>query len=127
MWYNKINMNNQKGLSLYLAVIVMAIVLAIVFGITTILLAQLEMIKGMENSVVAFYAADTGIEQVLDSGRLNPVSICTTEGTACELDNGSKYYVVVSSSGAPGCTASNFCIKSAGIYKGTQRSIEVRY
>ncbi|MDP2910351.1 MAG: hypothetical protein Q8N58_01005 [bacterium] len=119
--------NNQKGLSLYLAVIVMVIVLAIVFGITTILLTQLESIKGMENSVVAFYAADTGIEQILDSGRAAPVSTCTTEATACPLDNGSKYYVVVSSSGAGGCTASNFCIKSAGVYKGTKRSIEVKY
>jgi hypothetical protein len=127
---NKIN--NQKGLSLYLAVILMAIVLAIVFGITTILLTQLESIKGMGNSVVAFYAADTGIEQVLDSGRTAPVSSCTTEASACLLDTGNpdspKYYVVVNSGGSGDCPAGKlFCIKSAGIYKGTKRSIEVKY
>ncbi|OGZ17548.1 MAG: hypothetical protein A2V72_01385 [Candidatus Nealsonbacteria bacterium RBG_13_37_56] len=121
-------MDSQNGLSLYLAVMLTAIILAIVFGITTILLVQLEAIKGMENSVVAFYAADTGIEQVLDSGRLAPVSTCTTEATACPLDNGSKYYVVVNSGGLGGCPAGKlFCIKSAGIYKGAKRSIEVKY
>jgi hypothetical protein len=125
-------MNSQKGLSLYLAVMLTAIILAIVFGITTILLVQLEAIKGMENSVVAFYAADTGIEQVL-MDRSNPIVFneCISEFDLCLLDpgdpNGPKYYVVVDSTGSNGCTASKFCIKSAGIYKGTKRSIEVRY
>ena len=127
MWYNKISMNNkinnQKGLSLYLAVMVMVIVLAIVFGITTILLAQLEMIKGMENSVVAFYAADTGIEKALTQ-RANPVGF---NGYSEVLDNSASYNIIVLTGGAGGCTASNFCIKSAGIYKGTKRSIEVKY
>ena len=122
-------MNSQKGLSLYLAVMLTAIILAIVFGITTILLVQLEAIKGMENSVVAFYAADTGIERVL-LDRIDPTVFneCISESDLCSLDNGSQYYVVVNRGGVGDCPATKlFCIKSAGIYKGTERSIEVRY
>jgi hypothetical protein len=117
-------MDNQKGLSLYLAVIVMVIVLAIVFGITTILLTQLEAIKGMENSVVAFYAADTGIEKALTQ-RANPIPF---NGYSETLDNSASYNIMVLAGGAGTCPAAKlFCIKSAGIYKGTKRSIEVKY
>jgi len=117
-------MNNQKGVSLYIAVILMAIVLAIVFGITTILLTQLESIKGMENSVVAFYAADTGIEKALTQ-RANPLGF---NGYSETLDNSASYNITVFAGGTGTCLAGKlFCIKSAGVYKGTKRSIEVKY
>ena len=117
-------MNSQKGLSLYLAVMLTAIILAIVFGITTILLVQLEAIKGMENSVVAFYAADTGIEKALTQ-RANPVGF---NGYSEVLDNGASYNITVLVGNSGDCPATKlFCIKSAGIYKGTKRSIEVKY
>jgi len=128
-------MDNQKGLLLYLAIMIMGIILAIIFGISTILLVQLESIKGMENSVVAFCAAETGIERVL-LDRIDPTVFneCTSKSDLCSLDNESQYYVVVNRGGTGTCPATKplggpmlFCIKSAGIYKGTQRSIEVRY
>jgi len=39
--------------------------LAAALGLAAILVGQIKIIRGMGNSVVAFYAADTGIEQVL--------------------------------------------------------------
>ena len=58
--------NPQKGaVSLYLALMTMIIVLAIGLGITTIIISQMRMIRGMGDSVVAFHAADTGIEKIL--------------------------------------------------------------
>ena len=57
--------NPEKGVSIYLAVMVMFILLAIGLGISLILISQLRMIKGMENSVIAFHAADTGIEEIM--------------------------------------------------------------
>ena len=56
---------SQKGVSLYLAVIIMLILLAIALGVSTILVGQIKTIRGMGNSVSAFYAADTGIETEL--------------------------------------------------------------
>ena len=40
---------SQKGISLYLSIVIMVILLSIVLGISGILLGQLKMMKGMEN------------------------------------------------------------------------------
>lgn len=57
---------SQKGaVSLYLALITMIILLAIGLGITTIIISQMRMIRGIGDSVVALYAADAGIERIL--------------------------------------------------------------
>lgn len=108
----------ERGVSLYLAIIVMAVILGIALGISAILLAQIKMIRGMGDSVVALYAADTGIERVLKEG-------ASASGV---LDNGASYTATKINAGNPGCSsppASFYCIKSVGTYKGTRRAIEV--
>jgi len=123
---------SQKGVSLYLAIVIMVILLAAVLGVTTILVGQLRMIKEMENSVIAFYAADTGIEEVLkviihDVGVPDP-RYPLVAGTYTPVGDASYdafYYVDVLSPGV-GCTASLYCIQSVGIYKETRRAIEVK-
>jgi len=121
---------SQKGVSLYLAIIIMVILLAIVLGVATILVEQLKMIREMENSVIAFYAADTGIEEVLkaiinpeDGGVPNPRYPTTGQTSVGDA----FYYVQVFSPGESDCSASVslYCIKSVGTYKGTRRAIEV--
>jgi len=112
----------QKGISLYLSIIIMVILLAIVLGISGILLGQLKMMKGIENSVIAFYAADTGIEKVL-MDRSNPnTEIGHYDGSVGDA----TYEVKVLSSGV-NCDAANYCISSVGTYKETQRAIQVSY
>jgi len=51
-----------RGVSIYLALIIMFILIAIGLGVSLIIVSQMKMIRGMGDSVVAFYAADTGIE-----------------------------------------------------------------
>lgn len=113
---------SQKGVSLYLSIMIMAILLSIVLGMSGILLGQLKTMKGIENSVIAFYAADTGIEKVLVDRR-NP-------NTNPEHYNGSvgdaTYEVKVLSPGV-NCNAVNYCISSVGTYRETQRAIQVSY
>jgi hypothetical protein len=55
----------NKGVSLYLALVIMFILIAISLGVSLIIVSQMKMIKGMGDSVVAFYAADTGIEHAM--------------------------------------------------------------
>jgi len=57
--------SSQKGLSLYLTVIIISIFLGVVLGMSVILFHQLKLIRGIGNSVIAFFAADTGIERAL--------------------------------------------------------------
>lgn len=120
-----------KGISLYIAVIIMAVLLAVALGITTILLGQMKMIKGMEESAVAFFAADTGIEKAMYSiyqsdfqprysgppgdPTYNVTLVCGKGYTNCPAP------LIKDSS----CLASYFCVKSIGEYKQVKRAIEV--
>jgi len=112
----------QKGASLYLALMVMTIMLSIALGLGSIFIGQTKMIKQMGNSVIALSAADAGIEAIL-LNRSNPVDILETS-----LSNGATYRVVVAVGGTGDCPAgSNYCIKSIGSYLGTRRAIEITY
>ena len=132
----------ERGISIYLALIIMIILLAIGLGITTIIVFQMKMIRGMGDSVVALYAADTGIERALYDGKnanshYGPTPI---NGSSYEVD------VVCCQSGIdpclwgagdclvecpglttedPDCNASYLCYKSVGTYRGIRRAIEV--
>ena len=57
--------NKEQGISLIITFFIMTIILAMVLVISTILYDQIKVIKNMGDSVVAFYAADSGIEKVL--------------------------------------------------------------
>jgi len=55
----------ERGVAIYLAFMVMTILLAISLGLSVILIGQMKVIKGIGDSVIALYAAETGIEMVL--------------------------------------------------------------
>ena len=59
------HMNFEKGVSIYLAIMVMTILLGIGFGMSALLVGQFKVLRGIGESVFAFYAADGGIERVL--------------------------------------------------------------
>jgi len=55
----------QQGVSLMITSFIMIIILSVVLSVSAILYSQLKMIKNIGDSVVSFYAADSGIEKVL--------------------------------------------------------------
>lgn len=100
----------------------MAIFLAVALGLTTILIGQIGIMKGMGDSVVAFYAADTGIERILMNKESPPSNLEIT------LPNGASSTVTAIAGGYLGCDIQyNFCIKSIGTFRGTKRAIEITY
>lgn len=143
-------MKSQKGIALYLSIVILAIILAMVLGLGAILFSQIKTIRGMGSSVVALYAADAGIEEVLDDyyggGELDD------EYSSDEFDNDSSYTVTVycchyqedgcnwDQTGEDvcplqnideECEATKYCIRSVGKAKEgtkaeTQRAIEAR-
>jgi len=117
------------GVSLYLAFMIMTMLLAIAFGLSTIFLGQTKMIRTMGYSVTAFYAADAGIERIL-MDRESPIDLSDyldLNDNGVQDDDDSFYDVSVFSSDDPACPADNFCIKSIGKYKETRRAIEIQY
>lgn len=115
----------QKGTTLYLSLIVMTILLGISLGLNSIFLGQIKTVRSIGYSVVAFYAADAGIEEVLTQ-RSSPSSVCT-KLSPCSLDNGAQYWIVIETTGVGGCLADNYCITSVGVFQETRRAIEIEY
>ena len=57
--------HNQKGVSLIITLFIMMIILSVVLSISAILYSQIKVVRNISNSMVGFYAADSGIEKVL--------------------------------------------------------------
>ena len=112
---------NQRGVVLYISLMIMTILLAIALNLGVIFIGQIEVMRRMGNSVIAFHAANTGIERILVD-RESPSSISETF-----LPNGASYEVIVVVGETEGCLAANFCIRSIGAYRGTRRAIEIKY
>lgn len=105
---------SQKGISLFLSVLILTILLTLALGLSTILVSQTRILRGMGDSVQAFFAADSGIERALFEGG-------SVSGT---FKNGAKYETQFLSRG-PNCAGSYYCLKSKGIFRQTQRAIEI--
>ena len=122
----------QKGTSLYFALMIMTVFLSIGLGISVIIFSQMKVIKGMEDSVISFYAADTGIEQALYKLYTEGASLPFSINGYLDLNNdGSQNsdeptYSVSAVASGESCSSTYYCIKSTGFYKGTQRAIEIK-
>ena len=57
--------NSESGVSLIITFFVLVIILAVVLSISVILYSELKIIRNIGDSVVAFYAADSGVEKTL--------------------------------------------------------------
>lgn len=118
-------LNENRGVSLYLTLTLMALMLTIALGVSSILISQMRSLGEMGNSVVAFYAADTGIERMLYAARQE--SYAPSSGDSCgspfscpALSNGSSFVIEIQ-------TGPETIIKSKGTYKDVSRSIEINY
>jgi|GEM_PF-5439458 len=121
----------QKGVSIYLALVIMVIFLAMSFGLADILLSLRKTVRGMEDSANALAAADAGAEIILsmDKKCKEPgcdTGICKAECTGLQsgkdangtLINGAGYVAQITRN----CGLNT--IISTGSYKETKRKIE---
>lgn len=101
----------------------MSILLASVFSIGTVILIQLRTIKTAGDSVVAYYAADSGAETALFQGSLSsppdiPATFAWSGGMA-------SFETETLATSSPDCDGQWYCIISKGSYQGTQRIIKI--
>lgn len=123
----------ERGVSIFFAVIILSTLLAVALGITTILIGQIRIVKGMADSVVSFYAADTGLERVLYEDKMCRLPGCAGLSWPCvdtvNCDDGRSAGTVSGNLGNAiyqinmnnGATS----ISSQGMYKGTRRAAMV--
>lgn len=110
--------NNKKGASLLLTLLIVSAVLSIAFGISGLSLGEIKISRDTPKSLIAYYAAEAGIECQMYADRLG--------GISCEhscLDDESKIcYDVLISGDSP-----DRVVKSLGSYQDTVRAIELTY
>ena len=120
---SKNNHKNQKGVSLYLTMVILSVLMAVILTMINVAISQIKVIHTLSNSVVAFYAADTGVERVLyavyKEGYIPSKGECPSSygGT---LENEAAYEVCVSDK-------SNLIIFSTGSYRKIKRRIEITF
>ncbi len=121
----------ERGVSLIFVIFVMSIVLSIGLGISAITVQQIKLLRDLGHSVVAFSAADTGIEQSLYMLYKSGGATSTFSG-ACD----GATYVVETICGnlnlycPSGMTQDSgldayYLTKSIGDYQDTKRAIEI--
>ena len=106
--------HRESGAALFLSVAVLAVLLAISLGISTISVKQVESLRRTADSVQAFFAADSGIERALFEEK-------SLSGT---LPNGATYSVELVLPGG-GCSAANYCLRSIGAFRDSRRALEI--
>jgi hypothetical protein len=109
----------QKGVAIFLAIMITSILLAIGLGLTVIIISQVKLMNNIGDSVVALYAADTGIEHSLYNKRIEE------EGSGVFSDDqpiGPAVYIV---SYFYDVNTDEGYWTSTGTFKGSKRSIEV--
>jgi len=137
--------NPQKGVILYFTIVIMSILMAAVFSITSIVLVQIKSMKEAGDSVLAFYAADTGAEKALydilnNAEYLDPLYVsefeilidgssykCNVKITQPSLTEPfGSYPLETSIEPSDDCDGLYYCIKSIGTYRNVKRAIEVK-
>jgi len=118
----KKNETSQRGVAIFLAVVILTLFMSVALGVSTLLVSQIRIMRDLGNSVVSFYASESGIEEALKfaSNESYDSSIVT-------LSNGATYKAVGVSAGVGNCSGTaHYCIKSVGMYKGSRRVIEIQ-
>ncbi|MDO8474215.1 MAG: hypothetical protein Q7S62_01610 [bacterium] len=111
---------------------IMTLLLGIGFGMSALLLSQLDTLRGIGYSVLAFYATEAGIDRVLYIDQKtcvnSPTRLACLQGAAPvgsqPLSNGASYTITIEPPGGA-CTTLTYCVKSVGIYQQARRAVRV--
>lgn len=130
----------MKGSALLYVVLLLALLLTVVLGLSVLILSQFEIMKNMGNSTVAFYAADAGIERMLSAFVAQNETLTSPYVLSGVFSNSAEYKVSILckddanvdvcgsilTDSSCSCSECSFCIKSVGTYKGAKRAIMVK-
>lgn len=130
----------QRGVAIFLAMIMLTLILSLALGVNTLLISQIKTMRDAGNSVIAFYAAESGIEWALKNidesdwrdWKTNPyrwfLDLNNNSNNDVGIDATYDVYTIDPGGANPGqCGAdADFCVKSVGVYKGTRRIIQIQ-
>lgn len=129
------NKENQKGVALYISLMIMALILGVALGVNALLQHQVRQVRDVGSSLFALGAADAGIEKIFYDAQkgINVLAQCPETGqpdpSQCSgiLANGASFQVTVVLPGVSGCPSSvpAYCAKSVGLYGTSSRALRI--
>lgn len=142
----------QQGSVLYVTVMLLAVLMALAISLSVVLVSELKMARSLEHSVVALFAAQTGLERgsaefgcpealpsytkYLDTEQEIAYEVefvaCNSSYPFCEyifsnFDCDGEASVRGPFPENEECIGQSFCIFSTGIYKDTRRRIKTAF
>ena len=116
-------MEKERGVSLIIVFFIMMILLSVVLSISTILYTQLKNIRNTNDSVISYYAAESGVESFRYDQKQGASATCTSSSTQpcfnhVLLDNGAYYTVTAT------FNSTSTSIVSVGTYDNVSREID---
>ncbi len=114
---------NNKGIALLVTLILLGTIIATALSISVLITGETKINRLVDDSVMAVYAADAGMEKMFYacSGKIGSPS--PAEFTNNNIGNLSGYYVYMD----PGKSCANTVVRSRGQFGATQRSFEATY
>lgn len=130
-------LKNNKGTALLMILFMLSGILIVALGAANLIIPGIKMSRNQISSTKSYFAAETGIEEILITTRINEMDISGCDATTNKYLNlvtetcagtqqtyflpNSASYVVIFVSDSP------ITFRSTGSYRGTKRSIEVSY
>lgn len=113
--------NNQKAAAILLSLLILSALLVIAFGISSLSLGEIKLVRDIPKSLIAYYSADSGIEWVMYEER-QMGGATTTADCSVLLGNGISYGInEVKRSGGI------VTIKVTGCYDNIRRAIQISF
>lgn len=133
--------SNYKGSSLLITLLVMAALMGIAFGISKLSLGETKISRDISKSLIAYYAAESGVECQMYYDRLLGEAVCGGAGlggTSCVGDTGdgasdcldagkTTCYKIEIVSGTYSHGNGPRTIRSMGCYQDVRRAVELTY
>lgn len=116
-----IRAKRQKGVAIYLTISIIAVLSSALLALISLVVSQIEIVLTVGDSVVAFYAADTGIERILYDLYKKGWRPSLGEKPYYQITLDGAYYTVEVSDNSPST------IYSTGTFKNTERKIEINF
>lgn len=123
-----LKIQNEKGIALYLTIAIITVLSSALLALVSLSVSQIKIMGALGDSVKAFFAADTGVEELLYRNYIKEESLKPNECFDGYLDlnnndaqdsDDSLYEVCV--------TDSTSTVWSTGTFKNTKRKVEITF
>lgn len=120
---------DKKGIALLITLILLGTVIATALSVSILITGQTQITRAVDDSVLALFAADAGIEKMFYacSGKIASPPDGSASFSNNDLGNVAKYQVCMATDGVCTNSCNDIEVISSGQYGSTKRSFQAAY